>query len=175
MRHIAAAALIFVAVAAPAEASVFSLTYNGASTFGFGPASGAGSLSTDVTGAVTLADLTSFTFSLTAGLPGKTDHFTFGLSDISSFSGDIANGAWTDLQFETKVLPGYYTPNTQFVVLDLGPDGALTANPDSPPLTRGALTVAAAGQPTPVPEPGLLALLGVGLFGAGALTRRRKS
>jgi hypothetical protein len=148
-----------------ARAQTFDISYAGTD-------SGAGLTvgTTTGTGSFTLSGgvLSAFTFTVeqSAGA-GQTDSFTWGLADLDGTFADTLNGGTiTALSFMTDVQAGYYTPNTLFTVTDLLPGDAETSDFDVGALTIGTVTVTPDG--TPLPEPGSLAALSVGLLGLAA-------
>lgn len=131
-----------------------------------------------------LADLASFSLDTSTiftfsqlnppGFP-SSGFFNYGLADLTSFSVTFANGAVTDLSFETNALAAISSSGNgdfglqSFRVTGLGPDGASTLNGDFQLLTSGQLEFAA------VPEPATWAMMiiGFGMIGGSLRTRRR--
>jgi hypothetical protein len=159
-----------------AKADDFSISYSGTDAgFGFASsATGAGSFSVD-----SLGDLTAFSLTIDqVCAPGncsgpETDVFTYGLVDITGFSVTENAGIVSALSFSTDYQPGFYTPDTEFILTDLGTGDASTYNFDTGPITVGTLTVTPAIAATP--EPSTLSLLGLGLAAALGLQMRKRS
>jgi hypothetical protein len=161
-----------------ARAQTFDITYSGSDVSGgfTNGASGSGSFTLDAFG-----NLTAFTFTLdqytTYNNTPETDVFTYGISDVAGLNGSFFNaivsgGQLISLNLLTDEQPGYYTPDTAFGVMDLGQGDAFTVDfEDVGTLTSGTVFVTPVGGP--VPEPGTLTVLGIGMAGVVAARRLR--
>jgi hypothetical protein len=168
-------------LAAGAQATTVSLGYEGAAPVGqwtMAPgavASGSGSLSfTQTSGAVSLEDLSAFSFTLTFTYQGVSDVFNISLADLLEFSATLTDGQFSAFSLLTEHLDAPHNWGMALEVSDLGVIGANTFNFDIP----GSLSVgqfSATLQPSgELPEPGALSLvLAAGL--AGVALRRRQA
>lgn len=172
--------LAALAMAMSAQATTVTLSYNGLGEAGsWAPgavATGTGYLefaqSSNYTGALTLADLSAFQFTLQFTYGGATDVLTYSLADLEDFSALLSGGAFSSFSLLTLFADAQHNWGMALEVLGLDAGEASTFNFDIP----GSLSVgdfsAALTPASDVPEPGMLSLLAVAGLGAAAARRR---
>jgi len=153
------------------SASVIDFAYSGTGDGGYAGFSGTGtgSFATNVTdGTAGVGDLSSFNFALSVTDGTNTDHYNYGLGDLTAFHATFSSGLLTGLSLTTDTQPATYNYDLSFEVSGLGANQADTTNGDGDP-TIGVITL----QDFSVPEPGTLTLAaGACLVGAAWLVRR---
>lgn len=170
---VAAAALCVFSFAA--HANTFAFSYSGTDVTGVGgSSSGTGSISFGGDpDSLTLASLTSFSFTQTtfADNIGTPSTFAYTLSDLSSFSSTEVGDTLLTLMFQTEEVAASNRRYSQeaFEATSLLPGGAKTLSPFYSSLQVGTVTQAAAVTP----EPSSFALLGTGLLGIAGLIKRK--
>ena len=179
-----AAAALAAATLVPtvAAATTISFTYDGVGEDTPDVVShGNGSISFSGTGTLTLADVTGFQFAQTTTIndPSLTGSgtFSYGITDLTSFAGTFANGAFAALSLATRPVmdPTGYLDDQAFAVdyrsTSTNSLSASTLFDDGDTATQGTIGLAAAA----VPEPAGWAMMILGMGVVGAALRRRQA
>lgn len=178
LTNILAAALLAFAPAM-ASATTVGFTYAGVDDDdSYVTSAGSGTISFNGSGALTLANLTGFSFSQTTTLSDPAlsgaGTFTYGLGDVLAFAGVFNGSTFSSLSLRTRTVadPSGFLADQSFRIRSLNANGANAAFDDggTDEATVGAVLVTAA-----VPEPAswTLMIMGVGIAGAAARGRRR--
>lgn len=171
MKRFAAAALALTAIASVASAGTVNFTFTG-SAYGTASSSGSGSFTFSGPGPlIGLSDITAFSFTTSRDIPslGFTSTYTYGLSDLNSFTGNVdVSGNLYSIVLVTNAVNASSTNGAA------GPLGFLMGSTTTGALfyLDGEYTLDVQGSValTSVPAPGAMGALA----GAGLLAARRR-